>query len=807
MFDNVALNVVIGLILVFLLYGLLVTILSEMIASWLGFRQRMLRLCIERMLNDNYYYDHHAGAWKKTWYTIKRYFLIEFEEFKFSVAGRFYAEPTIKYLAKGEKALRFSFTNGKPSYIDPDTFALTLIHLMRDKGRGDTDMAKIQYCLTNNTLLFQRETIRAIKSMVADSGGDIKVFIDKLKGWFNESMQRNTGWYKRMMRVVSFFLGLGLALTFNIDSIQIAQLLSRDKEARGQLVNLAVGVAHDTLLANNYGNPSASSDRSSAIVDSSLAHVSQDISLANYVLGLGWGFDRLGNKVADTISCAASPGIYPALFNLRTGAESVEFYRRKLRSSQSERRAVERYVRLQESLQIPKEKIDRKDSLLRLTDSVNKYILLLFTDSLRSYDAVVNRVDTLTGNKFFAVGPIDTIAQSANSLLIVHGLTHYSTWHKVRYWWRSVFGSGWLRLLGLILTAIALSLGAPFWFDMLAKIVAIRGSGGLPTPPPPKQVIVIPDPVLINIDGPVLPLPPGLPPTLITIAVQNCRGALAGISGILCIEEGLQEIAGSMVDVIEIHVLDTPTGIRITTLLGNPYQTFPLNILTTTQVSVHLQSGDRIENQVQIRQHKGIPARKGTLGCFVKKEGSNGQFLVSCWHVLKKDCDWASQDSPDIIVDGSGKKIARVVDGCLSRDLDIGFAQLKHSVYKNNITRNWRPVTKDDVNRKMRVQFRGAQTGEVTDALIYNSSVTIITGLLYPDGVKRVQTDLFSITRLVGGLPIAPSQRGDSGSLVLDNDNVPLGILIGADDKFTYVAKLSHILAPDGIYKEYQLLI
>jgi hypothetical protein len=56
-------------------------------------------------------------------------------------------------------------------------------------------------------------------------------------------------------------------------------------------------------------------------------------------------------------------------------------------------------------------------------------------------------------------------------------------------------------------------------------------------------------------------------------------------------------------------------------------------------------------------------------------------------------------------------------------------------------------------------------------------------------------------------VPVAPSRRGDSGALVLDQDNVPLGILIGADDKFTYVAKLSNILAPDGIYKEYQLSI
>ena len=423
--------------------------------------------------------------------------------------------------------------------------------------------------------------------MVADSGGDIKVFIDKLKGWFNESMHRNTGWYKRMMRLVSFLLGLGLALTFNIDSIQIAQLLSRDKEARGQLVNLAVGVAHDTLLANNYGNSSASSDRSSAIVDSSLAHVSQDISLANYVLGLGWGFDRLGNKVADTVRFSTSRDAFCALYDLRIGADTMEFYRRELRTDQLKLRAVKRYIGMEESLHISPEKQDTqyKDSLKHLTERVDKYILYLFTDSLRSYEAIVDRVDTLTRNNFFAVGAIDTITQSTDSLIIIHGLTPYSDWHKVRYWWHSVFGSGLLRLLGLILTAIALSLGAPFWFDMLAKIVAIRGSGGVPTPPPPKQVVIIPDPVLINIGGPVVP-----PSAARTAAFHADRYRRSELSrrlhgGIRCplIEEGLQEIAGSMVDVIEIHVLDNPTGIRITILLGNPYQSFPLNLLTTTQ--------------------------------------------------------------------------------------------------------------------------------------------------------------------------------------------------------------------------------
>lgn len=45
-------------------------------------------------------------------------------------------------------------------------------------------------------------------------------------------------------------------------------------------------------------------------------------------------------------------------------------------------------------------------------------------------------------------------------------------WH-----WRSVLQ----KLLGLMLTAMALSLGAPFWFDMLNKVISIRAAGRSPT--------------------------------------------------------------------------------------------------------------------------------------------------------------------------------------------------------------------------------------------------------------------------------------------------------------------------------------
>ena len=49
----------------------------------------------------------------------------------------------------------------------------------------------------------------------------------------------------------------------------------------------------------------------------------------------------------------------------------------------------------------------------------------------------------------------------------------------------------WTKVLGLLLTALAASLGAPFWFDVLNKFMAVRGAGKAPEEKPkdPRRVL------------------------------------------------------------------------------------------------------------------------------------------------------------------------------------------------------------------------------------------------------------------------------------------------------------------------------
>jgi hypothetical protein len=64
----------------------------------------------------------------------------------------------------------------------------------------------------------------------------------------------------------------------------------------------------------------------------------------------------------------------------------------------------------------------------------------------------------------------------------------------IKFGWKQEPQEGWInKILGLLLTALAVSLGAPFWFDVLNKIITICAAGKspreMPKPPeaPPKR--------------------------------------------------------------------------------------------------------------------------------------------------------------------------------------------------------------------------------------------------------------------------------------------------------------------------------
>ncbi|MBS0027669.1 hypothetical protein ACTJJ0_03305 [Chitinophaga sp. 22321] len=250
MFNNTVLDIFIGLVFIYLLYSLLATILQEMLARWLSLRTHNLTYAIRVMLEDRNEEDKGCEIWKliaryfKSQFFIVCHFFIPFPRKTFTRA--FYSHPTIKYLGESE-------WKRKPAYLRPETFSQTVIQLLRGE-EYDASQPQINYIEDtlfrkksfkaningrDEMIVIGQETLRHLRHIFHNAQRDSDRFKAMLEDWFNETMERAAGWYKRTVQFTLLIIGFLLALWFNIDTIAIYKLLSIDKTVREQMVQLA----------------------------------------------------------------------------------------------------------------------------------------------------------------------------------------------------------------------------------------------------------------------------------------------------------------------------------------------------------------------------------------------------------------------------------------------------------------------------------------------------------------------------------------------------------------------------------------
>ena len=187
MFGSAILDTTVGLIFVFLVVSLTVTAANELLAALFKWRANNLFLGIRQLLQDP------------------------------SVTGlvsRFYGHPLIESLsAKGKK----------PSYIPSRTFVVALLDIISptnpEKDRTLEDLkAGIEKLPGSLQVTF--------RVLLDEAGHDIEEFKTQLEIWFNNTMERVSGWYKRKTQVLQLALALIIVVLANVDSVRIAKSLS-----------------------------------------------------------------------------------------------------------------------------------------------------------------------------------------------------------------------------------------------------------------------------------------------------------------------------------------------------------------------------------------------------------------------------------------------------------------------------------------------------------------------------------------------------------------------------------------------------
>jgi hypothetical protein len=189
-----------------------------------------------------------------------------------------------------------------PSYIPARTFALAMIDILdKDKFNGKTAIQNIEDFLSSHHQQFAKnKAVEALLTLLIDAQNDAREDYQKLQklqtnleNWYNDAMDRVSGWYKRYTQRVLLIVGLVLAVAFNVNSIGIAHLLWVDRDIRDGMVSAA------TDYLKNHPNPSAANGETAApvtekaLVDQMESSVKAVDEVTNkYMLPVGWRHSR-----------------------------------------------------------------------------------------------------------------------------------------------------------------------------------------------------------------------------------------------------------------------------------------------------------------------------------------------------------------------------------------------------------------------------------------------------------------------------------------------------------------------------------
>jgi hypothetical protein len=268
------------------------------------------------------------------------------------------------------------------------------------------------------------EILQILALYLSKSYENIETFTTQLETWYDDSMNRVSGWYKRQIQFVLFFIGLTIAITFNVDIIDIAGKLSTDKDARDKLVELSIKSADELKTDRRVqrNQDTTANDTVNKEYKNQVQNIKKELNgrvkEANNLLAIGWGDYGLKKDSVSTV-------------------RDYECELKKLHNT------------VKEQISIPSSKI--KDS----TAIYNHAAMLALYD------------------KHWFKFKVGYVA---------------SNFYKGR------------KPLGFILLAFGICLGAPFWFDLLQKLIKIRAAGkkeetdtgNTPTTPssPPVQVTI-----------------------------------------------------------------------------------------------------------------------------------------------------------------------------------------------------------------------------------------------------------------------------------------------------------------------------
>jgi hypothetical protein len=206
LFNSTILDVIIGLIFVYLLLSILCTAANEWVVTMTKRRGELLRKGIHQLLENQQ--TRSNGD--------KDGFLLEF-----------YKHPLITSIKHDEN---------HPNYISPRIFTAVVTDILTPENPGTIDFTQLE---AGAKALPDGQVKKIVLALIQRSGKELTTAQDAIEGWFNDAMDRVTGWYKRRTQIWTLAIALALTLVANADTVQIVKRLWQDPVLRAAVVEEA----------------------------------------------------------------------------------------------------------------------------------------------------------------------------------------------------------------------------------------------------------------------------------------------------------------------------------------------------------------------------------------------------------------------------------------------------------------------------------------------------------------------------------------------------------------------------------------
>lgn len=234
MFNTSIIDVAIGMVFIYLLLSLLCTATNELIELWLKKRATDLERGIRELLQP----DSESGT--------------------SDIVERIYNHPLVNGLYGGTYAnsgirnkLLSVWRTKLPSYIPARNFALALMDTIlpgNAAGEQSGTTGATSSAISSPPAADQLSALRAqlqnfdprleqaLTPLIDAAAGDVARARANIEEWYNSSMDRVSGWYKRRSHIIVLVLGLLVAIAVNADSVLMVRRLASDRALRDSLV-------------------------------------------------------------------------------------------------------------------------------------------------------------------------------------------------------------------------------------------------------------------------------------------------------------------------------------------------------------------------------------------------------------------------------------------------------------------------------------------------------------------------------------------------------------------------------------------